>query len=165
MCTDACLARDQARQALAAREADLAKARAERETEKQAVNTLAEERRRQFEAMEKRLRLASAGVEKHTRGALSKMRTRRGRQKHDVALLAKFGCWLVSFVVLSYLTCSVFLFLVSVFLFSVSNVDCTQQTKARRRRAKKSWRHTTRLCDVSAMPLARPTLARLSSGF
>jgi len=67
MCNDACLARDQARQALAARESDLTKARAEREAEKQSVNALAEERRRQFEAMEKRLRLASAGVEKATR--------------------------------------------------------------------------------------------------
>ena len=82
MCNDACLARDQARQALAARESDLTKARAEREAEKQSVNALAEERRRQFEAMEKRLRLASAGVEKATRG------TKRSQGRGDRKLFA-----------------------------------------------------------------------------
>jgi chromosome segregation ATPase len=62
MCNDANAARDKARQALQQREAALAQARKEQEAEKAKLSALAEERRRQYEAMEKRLRLASAGT-------------------------------------------------------------------------------------------------------
>jgi len=62
MCTDACMARDQARQTLVQREETLATERKTREEEKARMTQMADERRRQYEAMEKRLRMASAGT-------------------------------------------------------------------------------------------------------
>eukprot|EP00043_Microstomoeca_roanoka_P027595 m.15074 g.15074 ORF g.15074 m.15074 type:complete len:504 (-) comp7784_c0_seq1:79-1590(-) len=63
MCVDACQARDESRQLLAEKEKDISQARKQRDEEKARLKALAEERRRQFEAMEKRLRMASAGVD------------------------------------------------------------------------------------------------------
>lgn len=68
MCADACLARDQARKELAAKEALLNSDRAKREAEKKRLSALAEERRRQFDALEKRMRLASAGIPREEKG-------------------------------------------------------------------------------------------------
>lgn len=68
MCTDSFLARDKAREALAAKEAEFADARVARENEKQQLSALTEERRRQFEAVERRMRLASAGVKDDSEG-------------------------------------------------------------------------------------------------
>lgn len=68
MLTDASLARDVARADLAKLEQDTQAARQAREQEKKRLQTLAEERRRQYEAMEKRLRLASVGEEKEDTG-------------------------------------------------------------------------------------------------
>ncbi|EGD81976.1 hypothetical protein PTSG_02660 [Salpingoeca rosetta] len=66
MCVDACKARDEARKHLAAKEKEISTARKKRDEEKSRLKALAEERRRQFEAMEKRLRMASAGVEQNS---------------------------------------------------------------------------------------------------
>eukprot|EP00053_Salpingoeca_punica_P007764 m.70696 g.70696 ORF g.70696 m.70696 type:complete len:505 (-) comp14317_c1_seq1:1876-3390(-) len=61
MCNDALIARDTARRELAQVDQEFQAARSEREKEKKRLDSLAEERRRQYEAMEKRLRLASSG--------------------------------------------------------------------------------------------------------
>eukprot|EP01147_Barroeca_monosierra_P010845 gene10845-2921_t len=66
MCVDACKSRDGSRKELAAKENEVTQTRKQRDEEKARLKTLAEERRRQFEAMEKRLRMASAGVEQST---------------------------------------------------------------------------------------------------
>jgi len=66
MCVSACKARDETRKQLTAKEKEIAQARKQRDEEKTRLKALAEERRRQFEAMEKRLRMASAGVEQHS---------------------------------------------------------------------------------------------------
>ena len=69
MLGDASTARDTARADLTKLEQDTHSARHAREQEKKRLQTLAEERRRQYEAMEKRLRLASVGEEKEEAGA------------------------------------------------------------------------------------------------
>jgi hypothetical protein len=61
MLSDAAAARDAARTELVKTEQDSATARIAREQEKKRLQALAEERRRQYEALEKRLRLASVG--------------------------------------------------------------------------------------------------------
>eukprot|EP00051_Salpingoeca_urceolata_P014901 m.190209 g.190209 ORF g.190209 m.190209 type:complete len:496 (-) comp18223_c2_seq1:98-1585(-) len=61
MHNDACLSRDHVRQELAAQEQEFNEAREQRQKEKRDLDTLAEERRRQYEAIEKRLRLQSVG--------------------------------------------------------------------------------------------------------
>eukprot|EP00055_Hartaetosiga_balthica_P009178 m.35971 g.35971 ORF g.35971 m.35971 type:complete len:503 (+) comp6639_c0_seq1:37-1545(+) len=63
MCKDACKNRDEARHELQVKEKNLAQARKEREEEKKKLKVMAEERRKQFEAMEKRMRLASAHLQ------------------------------------------------------------------------------------------------------
>eukprot|EP00056_Hartaetosiga_gracilis_P007200 m.105236 g.105236 ORF g.105236 m.105236 type:complete len:503 (-) comp12652_c0_seq4:1755-3263(-) len=63
MCKDACANRDVARAELQKKEKNLAKARKEREEEKKKLKVMAEDRRRQFEAMEKRMRIASAHLQ------------------------------------------------------------------------------------------------------
>lgn len=70
MCVDACKSRDGSRKELAAKENEVTQTRKQRDEEKARLKTLAEERRRQFEAMEKRLRMASAGVEQSTSGKI-----------------------------------------------------------------------------------------------
>lgn len=61
MYNDSILARDLSKQQLAAKEEEHHAAKAAREQEKKELDTIAEERRRQYEAIEKRLRLASSG--------------------------------------------------------------------------------------------------------
>ncbi|EDQ92430.1 uncharacterized protein MONBRDRAFT_14147, partial [Monosiga brevicollis MX1] len=68
MCQDACAARDAARNALAQKEIELADQRKARETEKAQLSAQVEERRRQYEAMEKRLRMASASQNRKNAG-------------------------------------------------------------------------------------------------
>lgn len=68
MLSDAITARDTARTELAQVEAETQSARHSREQEKRTLQSLAEERRRHHEAMEKRLRLASVGESKEDFG-------------------------------------------------------------------------------------------------
>ena len=70
MLSDAATARDAARAELVKTEQDAATARAGREQEKKRLQSLAEERRRQYEALEKRLRLASVGGDEKGNGTL-----------------------------------------------------------------------------------------------
>jgi len=56
MCTDAQMARNHSKATLAQLEATLAQERAERQAEKARLNALADERRRQYDAMERRIR-------------------------------------------------------------------------------------------------------------
>ncbi len=60
MYVDASLAREVARKELQQREKEMNEGRAARDAEKRALDALAEERHKQIEAIEKRLRLASA---------------------------------------------------------------------------------------------------------
>lgn len=68
MLSDASMARDLARADLSRAEQETVAARSGREQEKKRLQGLAEERRRHYEAMEKRLRLASVGEEKEEAG-------------------------------------------------------------------------------------------------
>lgn len=68
MCNDAVLARDAARRELAEREAENNAARQAREAEKRELDQLAEERRRQYENTEKRLRQVTHGDRKENTG-------------------------------------------------------------------------------------------------
>ena len=60
MRTDALMARDKARADLKRAEEEFAEAKAERDRERRELKSLSEERRKQYEATEKRLRLATA---------------------------------------------------------------------------------------------------------
>jgi hypothetical protein len=60
MYVDANLVRDATRRELAQREQEMNENRAKREAEKQRLDQEAEERRKQYDLIEKRLRLASA---------------------------------------------------------------------------------------------------------
>lgn len=68
MLSDASAARDLARSDLSRAEQETVAARSAREQEKKRLQTLADERRRHYEAMEKRLRLASVGEDKEDSG-------------------------------------------------------------------------------------------------
>lgn len=69
MYVDANLVRDATRRELAQREAEMSESRAKRETEKQRLDMEAEERRKQYDLIEKRLRLASANDKTDAGGA------------------------------------------------------------------------------------------------
>jgi hypothetical protein len=73
MLGDASAARDLARSELAKAEADAHAARLTREQEKKRLQSMAEDRRRQYEAMEKRLRLASVGEDEKLAGKSVKL--------------------------------------------------------------------------------------------
>ena len=69
MYVDANLVRDATRRELAQREAEMAESRAKRDAEKQRLDMEAEERRKQYDLIEKRLRLASASDKADAGGA------------------------------------------------------------------------------------------------
>lgn len=73
------MARDLARTDLSRAEQETLAARSAREQEKKRLQGLAEERRRHYEAMEKRLRLASVGEDKEESGRQTWVRVLTGR--------------------------------------------------------------------------------------
>ncbi len=70
MYVDANLVRDATRKELAQREQEMNESRARREAEKARLDAEAEERRKQYDLIEKRLRLASANDQSSADGVL-----------------------------------------------------------------------------------------------
>eukprot|EP00049_Salpingoeca_infusionum_P018250 m.356401 g.356401 ORF g.356401 m.356401 type:complete len:507 (+) comp17535_c0_seq1:264-1784(+) len=86
MCTDACAARDHARELLAEKEQELMEARKQREAEKAELKALSEERRRQFEAMEKRIRIASASQKEEQEDPAQGEETKQKLETYEEAM-------------------------------------------------------------------------------